>query len=259
MTIKITKSKITYLDQELNAMIFLPDENTRPAKALAIFTHGYTSHKSSILSWATRLAEEGIPAMIFDQPGHYLGTFSEVESFEQYKKHAPELFKQAYEKLKDISTNKDYKNLRVILGGHSLGALLSLLALESDDFIGLDTMSLCVGLGMPPKGVTHIFDTPFYKSTLNVRRQLVSPAISPDVIFPWIKERKEQLELEGKRVHFITGADDAVVGKDGTQIMVDYLSERNQVSYDRPTKLPHHMPEMAAPHIKKFLKDEGII
>lgn len=267
MTIKILKTKISYLDQDLNTLVFLPSIDTTPVKAFGIFTHGYTSHKSSILSWGTRLAEEGIANIIFDQPGHYLGTYSEVKSFDEYKEHAPHLFKVAYEELHQsfsdefplVDATAENGEYKVILGGHSLGALLSLLALESDDFNGFDAMSLCVGLGMPPEGVTHIFDTPFYKSTLNVRRQLVSPTISPEVIFPWIKERKGELELNDSRIHFITGADDVVVGKEGTQLMVDYLQGNNQVTYERPTKLAHHMPELAAPHIKKFLKDEGII
>lgn len=267
MTIKIQKNKLTYLDQQLNSMIFTPSPDTKLAQALAIFTHGYTSHKASILSWATRLTEEGIPTIIFDQPGHYLGTFSEVSDFELYKANAPGLFKKAFIDLETVINeefpltpiNINSDEYRVILGGHSLGALLSLTALESNDFQEHNAISLCVGLGMPPEGVTHIFDTPFYKSTLNTRRQLVSPAISPEVVFPWIKKRKEELVLTGKRIHFITGADDVVVGKNGTQIMVDSLSSNNNVSYDSPSKLPHHMPELAAPHIRKFLKDEGII
>lgn len=267
MTIKIVKTKIPYIDQELNTLLFIPAVDSNPVKAFAVFTHGYTSHKSSILSWGTRLAEEGIATAIFDQPGHYLGTYSEVESFETYKAEAPKLFFTALKEL-ETSFNEVFplssgvveeEGFKLILGGHSLGALLSLIALETSEYKETEIMSLCVGLGMPPSGVTHIFDTPFYKSTLNVRRQLVSPAISPDIIFPWIKERKSQLNINKKRIHFITGADDVVVGKDGTQLMVDYLQADNEVSYEKPTKLAHHMPELAAPHIKKFLRDEGII
>ncbi|WP_417335627.1 alpha/beta hydrolase [Halobacteriovorax marinus] len=263
MSIKIIKTKISYLDQNLNALIFLPEANSSNTKAIGAFTHGYTSHKASILSWSTRLAEEGIANILFDQPGHYLGTFSEVNTLEEYQQHAPHLFNIARNELiKSYELEFDTEleeNVKTILGGHSLGALLSLCALETGDFDDIETLSLCVGLGLPPKGVTHIFDTPFYKSTLNIRRQLVSAAISPDVIFPWIKEKKENLQISSRRIHFITGADDVVVGKDGTQLMVDSLNSNNEVSYDRPTKLPHHTPELAAPHIKKFLKDEGII
>ncbi|OUR96582.1 hypothetical protein A9Q84_09545 [Halobacteriovorax marinus] len=267
MSIKIVKTKLSYLDQEVNALVFLPSPNGSIKKACGVFTHGYTSHKASILPWATRLAEEGIPTLIFDQPGHFLGTFSEVENFEEFKEVVPTLFHQGLEKLTELFSSEiplsshifDEDDFKVILGGHSLGALMSLLALETPEFAHRDSITICVGLGMPPSGVTHIFDTPLYKSTLTIRSQLVSKAISPDVIFPWIRERKENLHINGKRIHFITGADDVIVGKEGTQLMVDYLTTGNQVTYERPLKMPHHMPEMAAPHIKKFLRSENLI
>jgi hypothetical protein len=267
MSIKIIKTKISYLEQLVNALIFLPSPKKAPSKTIGIFTHGYTSHKASILSWCTRMAEEGVSSILFDQPGHYLGSYNEVSSFEEYKLEVPKLFNTAKDHLLEtietedqalyeLFSNDDYK---LVLGGHSLGALMSLISLENDEFDKYDLRCICVGLGMPPEGVTHIFDTPFYKSTLDVRRQLVSSAISPEVIFPWIKERKENLSLNNRRIHFITGADDVVVGKEGSEIMVDHLSATNTVTLDRPNKIPHHMPELAAPHIKKFLKDESFL
>ncbi|MBL7665247.1 MAG: alpha/beta hydrolase, partial [Bacteriovoracaceae bacterium] len=47
-------------------------QNNKPFRA--IFTHGYTASKSDQLTWATRLAEAGIPTIIFDLPGHYLSS-----------------------------------------------------------------------------------------------------------------------------------------------------------------------------------------
>ena len=267
MAIKIIKTKLSYLDQMINALVFIPSSTKDPSNTLGVFTHGYTSHKASILSWNTRLAEEGMPTILFDLPGHYLGSYNEVSSFDEFTKEVPKLFQSGREHLLEIIAEEstelsDYyesSNPNLVLGGHSLGALMSLIALEDSYFDEFKTLSLCVGLGMPPAGVTHIFDTPLYKSTLNTRRQLVSSAISPEVIFPWIKERKENLNLSGKRIHFITGADDAVVGKEGSEIMRDSLETRNEVTLARPSKIPHHMPELAAPHIKKFLKDESLI
>ena len=70
---------------------------------------------------------------------------------------------------------------------------------------------------------------------------------------------KEKISLAGQRIHFITGADDMVVGEGGTQRMVKNLSSDNEVTMKIPEKLPHHLPEMAAGHIKKFLKEEGLL
>lgn len=267
MSIKIIKTKISYLEQMVNALVFIPSPTKKAANTLGIFTHGYTSHKASILSWNTRLAEEGMPSILFDLPGHYLGSYNEVSNFDEFTVEVPKLFQKGREHLLEIISEESDELFQyysssapnIVLGGHSLGALMSLIALEDTYFSEFNTISLCVGLGMPPEGVTHIFDTPFYKSTLNVRRQLVSSAISPEVIFPWIKERKENLALSGKRIHFITGNDDVVVGKEGSEIMRDNLKINNEVSLDRPNKIPHHMPELAAPHIKKFLKDQSLI
>ena len=104
----------------------------------------------------------------------------------------------------------------------------------------------------------NVFDTPFYKSTLAVRAQLVSDAINPDNIFPWIKEEKEALSLTHKSIYLLTGEDDVVVGKDGTERLKDQLeAQGNVVVLEKPAKLAHHLPENAAPHIKKWLKDQG--
>ena len=117
---------------------------------------------------------------------------------------------------------------------------------------------VAVGFGLPPQGVTHIFNTPFYKSTLAVRAQLVSEAINPDNTFPWIKEEKEALNLTHKSIYLLTGEDDVVVGKDGTERLKDQLlALGNDVVLEKPSKLAHHVPENAAPHIKKWLKDQG--
>jgi hypothetical protein len=48
-----------------------------------------------------------------------------------------------------------------------------------------------------------------------------------------------------------------VVGKDGTQRLAQQMIDQgNEVVLEMPQKLPHHLPEGAAPHIKKFLKEQ---
>lgn len=264
MTIRILKVQVPYAGNSkpstTNAFCFIPDKAKleKGIKSVSLFTHGFTSHKGSILNWSLRLAEEGVPGILFDLPGHYLGGFTEVESFEKFASEAPLMFESALAVLKENITflNSD---TNLLLGGHSLGALLSLKALDLCDFSSFSQVqAICVGFGLPPQGVTHIFDTPFYKSTLAIRAQLVSEAINPDVIFPWIKEEKENLSLTGHKVYLLTGEDDVVVGKDGSERLRDQLeSLGNSVVLEKPAKLAHHLPESAAPHIKKWVKDSG--
>lgn len=252
--IKIHKFWLEYEGQQTDALAFIPAPEKAPAKALAVFSHGYSSHKGSILNWPIRLAEEGMPSVIFDLPGHYLGNFSEVNDFEIFKMKSPALFTSAHQKLEEFSGQSPSK---VILGGHSLGAMLSLMAAKEDYFANLEATMVCVGLGKLPVGAKHLFQSSFYKSTLNVRAQLVCPELHPEKVFPWINVAKEKIELTGQRIHFITGEDDVVVGEGGSERMVETLSEMgNTVSLNKPSKLPHHLPEQAAGFIKKFLKKE---
>ena len=161
--------------------------------------------------------------------------------------------------LKELVDDIDPESTKLIIGGHSLGALLSLKAISLPSLQEFKTRQVCaVGFGLPPEGVTHIFDTPFYKSTLAIRGQLVSEAIKPDVMFPWIKEEKEALDLTQESIYLLTGEDDVVVGKDGSERLRDQLlALGNDVVLEKPNKLAHHLPESAAPHLKKWLKDQG--
>lgn len=264
---KIIKVQLDYQDQKTNALIFLPEIGegaiAAPIPTFALLTHGYSSDKSSILNWPIRLAESGVSAILFDLPGHYLGNFSEVHDFDHFRLHAHELFHGAFLKLKEAFLDEfplyDHllspDQLKLAFGGHSLGAMLSLKALGLSVFADYQKVSIAVGLGMAPKNVVHIFDTPFYKSTLKVREQLVSPALKPDNVFPWIKEEKEKLACHGVTVHLITGVDDLVVGDDGMERFADNLiAKNNTVTMEKPSKLPHHEPQLAAGYIKKHLK-----
>ncbi len=261
MTVRIEKVTLPYKEQntiiKVNAFVFLPTK--KRVNGISLFTHGYTSLKSSILNWSLRLAEEGVAGVLFDLPGHYLGSFTEVSDFENFKSEAPQLFIRALEALRKTDSTIDPNSTKLIIGGHSLGALLSLKAISLSELQEFHQRQVCaVGFGLPPQGVTHIFDTPFYKSTLAIRGQLVSPAIRPDIMFPWIKEEKEALSLSGESIYLLTGEDDVVVGKDGVERLKDQLeSLGNQVTLEKPSKLAHHLPESAAPHLKKWLKDQG--
>ncbi|MBC7540867.1 MAG: alpha/beta hydrolase [Bacteriovorax sp.] len=264
---KVTKLFLNYQSQKTNALVFLPEvggEIEGDVKAtFAILTHGYTADKSSIINWPIRLAEAGVSCILFDLPGHYLGNFSEVEDFEHFKNHGHELFYEAFLSLKKSFIEEfplhenllENDQLKLVLGGHSLGAMLSLKALMLPEFKDFQKLSIAVGLGMAPKDVVHIFDTPFYKSTLKVREQLVSPALKPDNVFPWIKEEKQTIDVHDLTIHLITGADDLVVGNDGMERFAEVLkAQNNSVTTEKPAKLPHHEPQLAASYLKKYLK-----
>lgn len=264
---KILKDTLDYQDQKTNIFYFLPDLDVTHAKTFAIFLHGYTADKSSILNWAVRLSEVGVSCAIFDAPGHYLGSFCEVESFQHFKEHSHELFIDAFNGLKEkyeteYPLNKDdlfNEDFELVLGGHSMGALLSIKAMTLPFFKPFKKRVIGVGIGMAPKKVVHLFDTPFYKATLNVRNQLVSPELHSDNVFPWIKEEKEKIQIENETIYLLTGEDDLVVGNDGMERFNEVLLSRgNKVKMEKPTKLPHHEPNLAAGHIKKYFKENGL-
>jgi hypothetical protein len=104
MTVKIVKKILNNDYFTFNAMALLPSQDANEPSTIdtwAIFTHGYTASKRDCLPWAQRLAEAGIPAVIFDLPGHYLGSFHECESFEDFKEHAHECFINGFLHLKE--------------------------------------------------------------------------------------------------------------------------------------------------------------
>lgn len=260
---KILKQTLPYLNQQTNVFYFLPDQDVGAKSTFAIFTHGYTADKGSILNWPIRLTEVGIPCALFDLPGHYLGNFSEVEDFEHFKNHAHELFLEAFSGLKNAFLEEfplndhtlSSSDFKLVLGGHSLGSMLALKAMMLEEFRDVTKLAIGVGLGKAPSDIVHLFDTPFYKSTLKIREQMVSPALCPDNVFPWIKDEKNNLQVSGCTIHLISGEDDLVVGSDGMERLAASLKERNNiVTVEKPSKLPHHEPQLAAAYVKKFLK-----
>ncbi len=255
--LSIDKIILTVNETKVNALLFRPPQSKLKDNGYAIFTHGYTSHKGSIFSWAQKLCDDGIPTLIFDQPGHFTGSFHEVASFEDFKNDAPLLFEQALIELKKIYPNQQK---RILIGGHSLGALTSILALQNGIFDGYEAYHCGVGFGVPPQGVTHVFDTPFYQATVKARAEMVSKHLAPEIMFPWIKDQKYHLSLSGKTIHLISGEDDVVVGKEGmenfTKLLVDL---GNEVTMDKPKKLGHHLPDMAGSFVKKYAKKIGLL
>lgn len=260
---KILKNTLNYQDQKTNAMYFLPAASDLVKPVFVVLTHGYTADKSSIMTWAIRLAEIGASVALFDIPGHYQGNYSEVTDFEYFKDNAHKLFLEAFKGLTDAFKDEfplndhflESPQLKLVLAGHSLGAMLALKAMTLSEFELFEKRAIGVGLGMAPKNVVHLFDTPFYKATLHIREQLVSPELKPDNVFPWIRDEKTSIEISNQDIHLITGIDDLVVGDDGMERFQESLvQKKNRVTIDKPTKLPHHEPSLAASYVKKYLK-----
>src|SRR5687767_14992756 len=99
MGVTLSKCVLRQGSLQSNALLFWPESPTPPTSHCALISHGYTSHKDSLLNWASRLAEERIPTVLFDLPGHYLGSFNEVERFEDFAGGAHLLFERAFEQL----------------------------------------------------------------------------------------------------------------------------------------------------------------
>lgn len=257
MSVKIIKKNLNNNYFSFNSFIFLADQddkNSYQEGTWAIFTHGYTASKSDCINWAQRLSEMGINTCIFDLPGHHLGSLNQVNSFDEFKDHAHECFIDALNFLKSVLSESCN---RLIIGGHSLGALLSLKATELTEFQDLSPIAIGVGLGIGQHKEAHLFESSFYQKTLNIRRQLVDPNIDSDLIFPWIKEEKLNLSMIQKRIHLICGEDDVVVGEGGMEALAFNLEALgNTVTKAQPKKLAHHEPSMAASYIASFLRSE---
>lgn len=252
----ITYKKILHHEKfSVHALAFIPDQLS---PTFAIGTHGYTAHKGTILPWATRLCDMHIPTVIFDQPGHYLGSFFEVEEFTDFTEYVVELYELAFKWLQEITA---LTPTHLILMGHSLGALTSLKASHLSWIQNYKTAIIAVGYGQPPENKTHLFDTDFYKKTLETRKQLVSPAMCPENVFPWIKEQKLKLQISHQRLFLLAGKDDVVIEGGLYPLAQKLIAMNNNVTVEEPSKLPHHMPELAAPFVasmvRSFLKENS--
>lgn len=257
----IEKFTLNHKKFSSNALCFIPPTNNLIPNCLALFTHGFTSSKVDLIAWATRLSDAGIITSIFDLPGHYLGSYNEVHSFDDFKNHAHELFHLCHEGTYSVLTShhplqSPQTNIKLILGGHSLGALLALKAhsLPSFQRYKNNMHYISVGLGINPDVKVHLFDSEFYQKTLNIRKQLVSPSLNPQHVFPWIKDHKHNIELQGNKITLLCGLDDIVVGKGGAKHLKELLEKHNEVELIEPSRLPHHEPQLAAGHIASIIK-----
>ena len=235
-----------------NALIFVPQN---PSDKIAVFSHGYTSHKASILNWNTALLEKNIPSIVFDLPGHFLGGYYPLPSFEDFSEYTHLLFSQALEYYFS-QYQAQRENTQITIGGHSLGGLFALKALNTLSNKYSNSQAIGVGLGLDLKE-KHIYTTKLFSRTLEIRNGYVDPLINTDRVFPWIKEQKKSLNLEGKNIHLICGKDDLIVGKDGLQNLASLLAPKNNITYDEPEKLPHHLPELAAKLIARRIFSES--
>lgn len=261
MTAKVITTELSLPWFQVNALAFIPSPDKEVGCEYAVFSHGYTSHKGDCLNWATRLVDAGVPCIIFDQPGHYLGSFLDLESLDDFKAHTHELFAEAFirlEQLLDQTLGHGSHPLcrSVILGGHSLGAFCAIRALELPQFQNLSRLAVGIGIGIGQRQGTHIFETAFYEKTIAIRKQLVSPILDSTEVFAWLKTEKENMTVANERIHLITGEDDVVVGPGGVEAFVEVLERKgNSVTVDRPKRLAHHEPGAAAPHMFSFLKN----
>jgi hypothetical protein len=261
MSSKLIPIELTLPWFQVNAFAFIPSSNKNIKSEWAFFSHGYTSHKGDCLNWASRLVESGVPCLIFDQPGHYLGSFHEVQSWEDFSGHAHELFGEGFLRLQGLmethlGAGQFPSVTNIILGGHSLGAYTSIRALELPIFDSFSKIAVCVGIGIGQRQATHLFETAFYEKTLSLRRQLVSSCLDSKLVFSWLKTAKENMTISSQRIHLITGEDDVVVGAGGLEAFIEVLERNgNRVTWERPKRLPHHEPSSATPHLYAFLKD----
>ncbi len=244
---EIRKIKLKTDNLQSEGLLFIPDKSE--SHYCGIFTHGYTSHKGSILTWAQKTIDLGIPCIIFDLPGHYLGSFNEVPDLKTFQIEAANLFEESFQTAKNVIPRIE----TCIAGGHSLGALLALL--KSFDSEHIEHL-ICVGLGSLKSEKPHIFTTPFFKDTMHLRSQLVSPSIHPNLILPWISKKKEGFLTKNKEIHLIGGKDDIIIGgENGIKNMADRLKKHNDVDTHIFPKLPHHLPENAGLYIKNIIKN----
>lgn len=244
-------------------LIVWPENESCWTGKVAIFTHGYTSHKGSLLLWGKRLTEEGCAVILFDLPGHYLGGHHPIEEFSHFSEKAHTLFiehfliwrQRAIERWNLSESDLDPYRLSLILGGHSLGALLAVKAMALSEFKAFEKKAFCVGLGIESDALS----SPFYAGTLNFRAELISPCLRPATMLPWVKKEKSALHLlgalSGEKIFLITGEDDFIAPPEAAKKLEAKLTTLGcKVTLAIFPHLPHDTPERATPHLAQLIK-----
>jgi pimeloyl-ACP methyl ester carboxylesterase len=245
--VQIYRHKLKTKHLESAALTFFPAQASN--KIAAVFTHGHTSHKGAILSWAEKLYHAGIASTIFDLPGHYMGEGSDVIDLDLFSKEAPELFSQAINAMSEKLIVDHW-----IVGGHSLGALLSLKFLNLEAIPNSKVEAIAVGFAETSKSGNHLYQEAIFKKMLEFRSLLVSPALHHDYFFQWIRKEKMSLALKNKRLLLLSGRDDLVAkAEDVESLALRLKQDENIVELIMLDKLPHHEPEKAATHIRDYI------
>ena len=113
----------------------------------------------------------------------------------------------------------------------------------------------CVGFGLDHPSKPHLFETPLFQETLHLRSQLVSPSIRHEILFPWLKEQKLNLNISNQNIFLLAGRNDIVIGgEEGLNRIKEKLEETNNISIEVPKNLAHHEPENAGIFLKKFIQ-----
>lgn len=228
----------------VSSSLFIP--KTLKFSFSVIMTHGYTTCREQLVMPAMRLCQAGIPVFIFDLPGHFASSLNDLNSFEDFKNFTPHLFHIALKEIEKTKIETDH----FVFGGHSLGGLLSLLAPGHKRLIS----RFAIGVGAYPKG-EHPYQHSFFREMIELRSQMVSRFISPQVIFDWLSEEKEKLLISNEKIQIINGEDDFIATEKATMRMKNLLEAKgNTVDLQRPKTLPHHRPDLIGPHLFKYLK-----
>jgi len=236
----------------VNSLLFIPKPEIK-INCYAIFTHGYTGHKGDILTWGQRLADCGITVLLFDLPGHFLGSFNDVPSFTDFKVNAYKLFDKA------ITYFNIQQNDKLIIGGHSLGAFLALQSLNYNCFNQYQTICICVGLGIQQQAKSLSEHNSIFHNMLKERSNLISKNLAPQKMFTWFYDRINSLSIYNQKIFLISGTNDFLIQENHISNLQNTLSINNQVTVIRPDNLPHHCPDRAVIHIRKLLKTIGYI
>lgn len=260
ITLEIEHFQLVYKNLNVNALWAKPKSSNKHLNLenLCIFTHGYTSHKASILSWLQKLSQNGYHAIIFDLPGHFLGGLKKEVNFNDFTTQSHMLFESAVKYAQSNFQNDHLKS--IVIGGHSIGGYFSLMASNLEIFKKFQTYVYCVGLGVGEKGKISVMQQSLFKPTLDFRAELISKDIHPDAIFPWLSNVKRELSLQNQNYTLITGKNDIICPPQNIQNLTDSLYQNSQDNKNLNIKqhieqnLPHDKPEMISSFITRQIK-----